>query len=85
MKTTKRHGRRYPWKEWFSKGKFKLVRGRDYNGRTDTFIQRIYSKAGPSGYNIGIGITVSDDNNSITVRVTPKHKGRGRPNANGRK
>lgn len=38
---TKLFGRRYPWDEWFGRGAVALVRGVDFNGRSDTFVQLV--------------------------------------------
>lgn len=60
-------GRRYPWDDWFKRPEFRLRRKRDYNGRTDTFIQQVRRAA--TVRRLGIEIVVSDDNSTLTVRV----------------
>ncbi len=72
MNATRKNKRPYafhPWEKWFGAGKFELVRGRDYNGRTDSLIQQIRNAAGPRRFNLALSIQVSDNGERITVHV----------------
>jgi len=62
---------KYPWQEWFDAGKFTAVRGIDFHGRTDTFLQVVRQRA--IGRNVRMHITVSDDGNVVDVVIEPKY------------
>lgn len=62
-------GGKYPWIKWFSQGVFTLVRGVDYQIRTDSMIQQIRSRASTYYSGIRLAFQVAEDGNSITVRV----------------
>jgi hypothetical protein len=68
-----RYGRRYPWGAWFSKRRLTLWKGRDYNGRTDTFAQQIRSIAPRHG--VSVSIRIAADGNSLCLTVYPKAEG----------
>jgi len=73
--------RKYPWKEWFAGDRFVLVRGIDFDTRTDLMIQQIRTHAGPDYYDCTVRITVADDGSALAVDIFPKgpQKGKGRP------
>lgn len=62
-------GRRYPWKRWFSMPQFTLIKGRDYNGRTDTMAQQVRNAASRGRHNVKVSIQVPWDGESLTVYV----------------
>lgn len=67
---------RYPWDRWFSTGKFLLVRGQDYSGRTDSFVQQIRQRASDRG--LRLRVWVAPDGSAVRVTVQPpKAKGDG--------
>ena len=65
--STKKWGRRYPWDDWFANCYFELVRGIDYNGRTDTMMVQIRTQAGKRG--LKVSVSSSDDGSFIGVAV----------------
>lgn len=61
-------GRRYPWREWFQLSEFRLVRGRDYNGRTDTMVQQVRNAAVKLSKHVSI--RTAEDGQSLAVSVS---------------
>lgn len=62
--------RRYPWKEWFARKDFILVRGKEFD-RTilpHTFAQMVRNAAAYPSHNVRVKIRIIDDN-TIEVRV----------------
>jgi hypothetical protein len=77
----KKFARRYPWKKWFRTRHFHLVRGVDYNGRTDTMAQQVYQAGKREG--VSLSVRIASDNNSLSVLVSPStRRGPGRPATN---
>jgi hypothetical protein len=77
----KKFARRYPWKKWFRTRHFHLVRGVDYNGRTDTMAQQVYQAGKREG--VSLSVRIASDNNSLSVLVSPNtRRGPGRPATN---
>jgi hypothetical protein len=77
----KKFARRYPWKKWFRTRHFHLVRGVDYNGRTDTMAQQLYQAGKREG--VSLSVRIASDNNSLSVLVSPNTgRGPGRPATN---
>jgi hypothetical protein len=70
MTETKPKKRRYPWTEWFRAGRFTAVRGTDFTGRTDTFLQIVRQRA--IGRGVSLHIEVSDDGSIVDVVMTPR-------------
>lgn len=62
--------RRYPWEDWWRRRAFRLVRGTDYDVRTDLMVQQLRNRAGRDGYSLHVD--VSDDGRTIRVRARPK-------------
>lgn len=62
----KRYGRRYPWDQWFSKKKFVVRRGKDFDCMTHCMAQMIRTRAGGKG--IKVRVQVGEDG-VITVAV----------------
>lgn len=61
------HGRRYPWNEWFGAKKFYVRKGRDYNGRTDTFAQQVRTRASERG--LSVSVEIDEDGEGLRVVV----------------
>lgn len=80
MTVTQKHGRRYPWDEWFSgvrKGhKKKLLKDQDYNGKSYSFAHAVRLKA--KAKKVPVRVLVSEDENSITIVPKDKREGRGK-------
>lgn len=62
------YGRRYPWRRWFRKGGFTLVRHHDYNGMSHSMSQQVRNAAAKWG--VKVSISVSSDSIAVTV-LTP--------------
>lgn len=67
VKKAKKHGHRYPWDQWFARGKFRLTPGKDFLGRVDTFIGQIRNRASSRG--LGVKISAPDDLSSLEVVI----------------
>jgi hypothetical protein len=65
---TKKFGRRYPWAGWFGRGRFRLRRGVDFNGRADTMAAQVRRAAREAG--VGVRVAISADGESLAVTVT---------------
>lgn len=63
------YGRKYPWDRWFGKRWFRVSRGKDYEGRTDTFIQQVRNAARSRNLNVRISVLRSPTAEEITVTV----------------
>jgi hypothetical protein len=63
----KRRVRRYPWEEWFRSGSFTVYRARDFNGRTDTFLQQVRQAASRLRYSVSV--ETARDGGWVTVTV----------------
>jgi hypothetical protein len=66
------YGRRYPWKKWFALKRVTLVKGKDFNGRTDTFCQQCRNVASNSRPKLRVRVQVSHDGNEVTLEVRGK-------------
>ena len=77
--------RRYPWKLWFSRHRFRLIRGRDYDCLTHAMVQMIRSAAGPRRHNVKVSTSVGNNSDSITVRVTGPRDGSDRAPVKGKR
>lgn len=44
-KTAKKYGRRYPWLEWFSRQRFSLTRGHEFDCEPAAMAQLVYRAA----------------------------------------
>jgi hypothetical protein len=73
-----RKNRRYPWERWFNQAEFVLVRGRDFDCRTDTMIQMLRNRAGSMrsrtgnttyAWKVRLSISVLDEGRILRVRV----------------
>jgi hypothetical protein len=60
-KVRKKYGNRYPWDEWFERGSFYLVRGRDYECTTHGMAQMIRNVASSDKYRIELEIRIISD------------------------
>lgn len=61
MGTAKKHGRRYPWRLWYSKRRVLLIRGIDFDCRPDVFAQMAYQamqRAEKKGHPIPMRVSV---------------------------
>lgn len=56
----------YPWSNWFSKKKIRLVRGQHFSCKTGSMLQQVYSKA--KDHNVFVSISV--DEMDLIVSVT---------------
>ncbi len=69
----KKFGNRYPWRIWFAKTRFKLVRGKHYTDRSFIMAQMIRNAArlGRGGLEKGtsVRIKISEDENELIVTV----------------
>jgi hypothetical protein len=74
----KKFARRYPWKKWFRTRHFHLVRGVDYNGRTDTMAQQVYQAGKREGYLLSPVREIASDNNSLSVLRQSEYRKRTR-------
>lgn len=71
----KKFARRYPWRMWFKKEVFRLVRGIHYTHQTHVMAQMIRNAAsyGRGGLKpCRVSIKISSDDKSLTVKVLPK-------------
>ncbi len=60
-----RRWNRHPWDAWFSRLVFVLVRGRDYDCRTDSMASLVKAEARARG--LRVSVTIADDFRSLTV------------------
>ena len=73
--------KRYPWLKWFAKGKFTLVRGRDFSTRSYAMAQMVRNVAWT--YNLRVHIVIADDEESISINVMGRGNGRANHRKNG--
>lgn len=59
----KRSGALYPWDKWFSRARFVLRRGKDYNCLPHGMVQQIRNAAAARG----VAVSVSVDEGTLTV------------------
>ncbi len=59
-------GVRYPWDEWFMKGRFTLVRGKHFGGKVHGMAQTARTAAAVR--NIRISVSIGEDRLTITVK-----------------
>jgi hypothetical protein len=64
----KKFGRRYPWKKWFAKRRFTLIRGIDFAGRVDTMAVQVRNSAVRLRYHASVRIL---DGGVLLVSVRP--------------
>jgi len=64
-----RGGNRYPWREWFGFGCFRLVKGVHYACRTDSMHQMVRNSARVHG--IHVSVNVEPDEQGLVVSVLP--------------
>ena len=65
-KSPRKYGRRYPWEKWIKVGQtVTLEKGKDFNGRIDTFAQQIRNRASLVG--VRVSVKLSDDGDTVTV------------------
>ncbi len=73
MKTTAKqpakHGRRYPWGDWFAKGPSVLRKGRHYDCASYAFAVMVRRQASAHGYSI---VTKVADDSVTIVSLTSK-------------
>ncbi len=60
-------GRTYPWGKWFSKGRFRLKKGIDFQGRLDTMAQHVRRMAW--GKDLKASIVTMDDGLTLDITV----------------
>jgi len=65
---------RYPWTKWFNRGRFRLLRGRDYRCKTHGMAAQIRNYAAKKG----ISVSVRIDDNGIEARIMGPRKRRPR-------
>ena len=75
----KQYGQIHPWDRWFAGGSFRALRRRDFDCRTDTFIQQVRNAARRHG--MSVSIKVSDDGTAVDVTATPRPPARRRKRA----
>ena len=63
------YGRKYPWDRWFTKQWFRVTRGKDYEGRTDSFIQQVRNAAKARNLSVRISVLRGPTAEEITVTV----------------
>ena len=61
----KRFGVRYPWGQWFGRGKFTLRKDRDYTCATHGMAQMVRNTAG----RLGVRVHIQVGNDLVKVRV----------------
>lgn len=61
---------RYPWRKWFSRDCFTLVRGVDYHYQTYVMSQMVRNAARRPRHGVQVSITQAEDGGSLTVTVT---------------
>lgn len=66
-KAPRKHGRRYPWKDWFQSGRFKLKRGQHFDIRTDSMAQVARQAARKMQPRVPLSIEVAETYVIITV------------------
>jgi hypothetical protein len=65
----RKYGRRYPWRQWFSKKRFTIFRGTDFAGRAYSMAQQVRTAARPGRWGVKVSIRISEDEESVTVVV----------------
>jgi hypothetical protein len=69
MRTSKKHGRRYPWTLWFQRRNFRLIKGKDYVCRSDTMASMIRREAAKGKHDIeDISLEVSETSVGVTIK-----------------
>jgi hypothetical protein len=63
----------YPWGKWFSKGRFRLVEGRDFDCLPISMVVQIYNHARRRG----IKASIHHDKGTLVVRVLGKRSPKG--------
>ena len=58
----------YPWRSWFTKGRFVVRRGRHYTVPTSSFVNQIRQAASRLGYSASI----EDRDTELVITVVPK-------------
>ena len=62
--------RAYPWEEWFLReGEYLLVKGRDYNCRTNSMVVMFRQKATAMGMRVSLRV---DEENPLGERISVK-------------
>ena len=59
--------RRYPWTDWFGLTQVELRKGRDYEGRMDSFIQQCRNAA--HKYGVSISIVPDEEGQSFLLKI----------------
>lgn len=71
MKKSSRHGRRYPWKSWFSKSIFYLKQGVDYDIMPHSMAQMVRNRAAKNKPALTASIKIRPDG-TIVCTTAPR-------------
>lgn len=73
LRIARPHGCRYPWREWFSRGRVDLLRGVHYHGQPHGFAATARQAAERLG--LRVGVLIRGDRVTLWVKERGKREG----------